>query len=82
MGRDFNPHSEYRCPHDKLLCKRVGYDGFPSCFTWDVNGRLRFVCKRFVAPAGFSLPKQLSPEEMKEDGFSRVMLGLGFGGIF
>jgi hypothetical protein len=54
--------SDYCCPYDKLLCKRVGYDGFPACFTYDVNGRLKFVCKRFVAPAGFVVPKQLSSE--------------------
>ena len=51
--------SGYCCPYDKLLCKRVDcFDGFPACWTYDVKGRLRFVCKRFVAPAGFSIPKQ------------------------
>jgi len=69
MGREFNPHSEYCCPYDKSRCKRFTYDGFPACFVYDVNGRLRFVCRRFVTPAGFSVPKQLSPEHMK-NGFS------------
>jgi hypothetical protein len=68
MVRDFNPYSEYCCPHDKLLCKRVGYDDFPACWTYDAKGRLRYVCKRFVARAGFTIPKQLSPEYMKEHG--------------
>ena len=38
----------------------------PACFFYGVNGRLKFVCRRFVAPAGFSVPKQLSPEDMRE----------------
>jgi hypothetical protein len=66
MGGDFNPYSEYCCPHDKLRCKRVGYDDIPSCFVFDVKGHLRFVCKRFVAPAGFSLRKQLSLETLEK----------------
>jgi hypothetical protein len=56
----------YCCPYDKLSCKRYDYvldNG--ACFTYDRNGRLRFVCKRFVAPAGFLLPKQLSSEQIK-----------------
>jgi hypothetical protein len=57
----------YRCPYDKLPCKR--YDRVldnGACFTYDRNGRLRFVCKRFVAPVGFVVPKQLSSEQMKD----------------
>ena len=69
MGKDFYC-SGYCCPYDKLPCKRISYDSnMPACFFYGVNGRLKFVCRRFVALAGFSLPKQLSPEEMKEDGF-------------
>jgi hypothetical protein len=75
MGRRFDSHSEYYCPHVKgifrgrrkqVLCKRVNHDGFPSCFVYDANGRLRFLCKWFVAPAGFLLRKQLSLETLKK----------------
>ena len=58
---------DYYCPYDKLSCKR--FDSVldaGACFTYNVNGRLRFVCKRFVASAGYSIPKQLSPEDMAE----------------
>jgi len=66
MGGDYNPYSTYCCPHDKLRCKRVDWDGFPACFIYNMNGRLRFVCRRFVVPDGFTLPKQLSPEQIKD----------------
>jgi hypothetical protein len=57
--------SDFKCPYDKLPCRRFDYYlEFGACFVWDVNGRLRFVCKRFVAPVGFSVPKQLTPEEV------------------
>jgi hypothetical protein len=70
MDWDFNPHSEYCCPYDKKRCKRVRYDcDDPACFVWDVKGRLRFVCRRFRAPKGFSVPKQLSSESMKDASF-------------
>ena len=60
----------YCCPHDKLPCKRFDYElGAGACFFYNVEGRLKFTCKRFVAPAGYSLPKQMSPEEMKGNGF-------------
>ena len=60
--------SGYCCPYDKLPCKRVDYlSGDPACFIWDVNGRLRFTCRRFVAPVGFKVPKQLSPDDMKDN---------------
>lgn len=52
------------CPYDKLHCKRFDYLlNAGACFTYDVKGRLRFICKRFVAPAGFVVPKQLSSED-------------------
>lgn len=64
MGKDLRSKSGYCCPYDKLPCKRFDYDlGAGACFTYDVTGRLKFVCRRFVAPAGFLIPKQLSPEE-------------------
>jgi hypothetical protein len=59
----------YCCPYDKLPCKRYDYvldNG--ACFTYDRNGRLRFVCKRCVLPTGFSLIKQMSSEQLKQDG--------------
>lgn len=56
-----------RCQYDNLPCKKTrNADDFPPCITYDINGRLKSVCKRFVAPAGFSDPKQLSSEDMKE----------------
>ena len=58
-GKELQTGSGYLCPHDELPCKRVGYDGHPECWTYNTNGHLMFVCKRFVAPAGFSLRKQL-----------------------
>jgi hypothetical protein len=65
MSREFNGCSECLCPCDRKRCKRFGYDGFPACFVYDVNGVLRFVGRRFVAPKGFSVPKQLSPKDIK-----------------
>lgn len=57
--------SGYCCPHDKLPCSRFDDDlGAGACFVYRVDGRLRGVCRRFVAPAGFVVPKQLFPEEM------------------
>ena len=58
----------YCCPYDKLQCKRYDYvldNG--ACFTYDRNGHLRWVCKRLVLPAGFSLIKQMSSEQMNQD---------------
>ena len=71
MGKNLLSKSGCCCPYDKLPCKRFDYVlGAGACFFYNVGGHLKFTCKRFVAPVGFSLPKQLSPEQMKEDGFS------------
>ena len=65
MGKDYGVAYGVKCSHDGELCHRVDYhDGVPCCLFYDVNGRLRFVCKRFVAPEGYVIPKQLSPEDM------------------
>lgn len=56
------------CSYDKLPCKRYNYEfDCYDCATYDKNGRLRWVCKRFALPAGFSLVKQLSSEQLKQD---------------
>ena len=74
MGKDFYC-SGYCCPYDKLPCKRISYSSdMPSCLFYGVTGRLKFVCRRYVAPIDFTVPKQLSPELMKDisegsDGF-------------
>jgi hypothetical protein len=71
MVKDLYSKAGYCCPYDKLPCKRFSYElGAGACFSYNVEGRLKFTCKRFVARAGFSIPKQLSAEEMKKDGFS------------
>lgn len=58
--------ADYCCPYDKLPCKRYDYDlGAGACFTYDVNGRLRWVCRRFARDKRLKLPKQLSPEVME-----------------
>lgn len=54
------------CPHDKLICKKVLTGDDPPCIIYDIRGRLQSVCKRFIAPNGFSIPKQLSPEDISE----------------
>ena len=55
-----------RCQYDNLPCKKsLNTDGTP-CISYDVNGRLESVCKRFIVPKGFSIPNQLFPEDMKE----------------
>lgn len=71
MVKDLYSKAGYRCPYDKLPCKRFDYElGAGACFTYNVGGRLKFTCKRFVAPVCFTLSKQLSAEEMKKAGFS------------
>jgi hypothetical protein len=62
------PGDNYRCPFDMLPCKRYSYAlRAGACFTWDVNGRLRWVCRRYPRDMRLKIPKQLSPEDMKDD---------------
>jgi hypothetical protein len=71
-AKDLRLKNGYCCRYDKLPCKRFSYElGAGACFFYNVNGRLKFTCKRLVVPAGLSLPKQLSLEELK-NGFSLV----------
>jgi hypothetical protein len=72
---EFDPYSEYCCPYDEKRFKRFTYGDFPACFVYDVNGRLRFVCRRFVPPKDFSVTKHLSPKDMKgENGYFWVKI--------
>lgn len=49
------------CLYDKLPCKRFDYEfDKPVCWVYDIHGYLKWVCPRFVAPVGFSIPKRLS----------------------
>ncbi len=59
--------SGYRCPYgEKLPCKRFDpLEGIPACFHYDVKGVLRFVCERFVAPVGFSVPRRLTSGDLE-----------------
>lgn len=63
--------SDYICCCDKLPCNRFNseLDG-GDCVHFDAKGRLTFLCKRYISPFGFSVPKQLSPEELESGDFS------------
>jgi hypothetical protein len=49
-----------RCEFDNLPCKKSH-----GCFSYNESGRLISVCKRFITPEGFSVPKQL-PQDAKD----------------
>lgn len=62
---------DYICSSDKLPCNRFSFElGVGDCVSFDVKGRRIFLCARYVAPAGLSVPKQLTVEELESGSFS------------
>lgn len=62
---------DYICSSDKLPCNRFSFElGVGDCIRFDVKGCRMFLCVRYVAPVGFSVPKQLTAEELESGSFS------------
>ena len=53
------------CPYDGLPCKRfIKSLGFSACYVKDLDGKLRFVCSRYVLKSDVSVIEDLVPKDL------------------